>query len=100
MSQLYSLKRIFLFFHMRLWELPNPRKIKATKWSAGAGDHGHTQFSFPLSLSLEITSFEVAEIIGSKGQYTLSCIHLLLIEFWSHNRSYGPLRDLQIILIL
>ena len=33
-----------------------------------------------LSLSLEITSFEVAKIIGSKSQYTLSCIHLHDIE--------------------
>ena len=58
---------------------------------------GHAQFSLPLFL--EITSFEVAEIIresvGSKGQYTLSCIHLLLIEFWSRIRSYGPLQDPQ-----
>ena len=41
------------------------------------------------------TSFEVAEITGSKGQYTLLCIHMLLIEFWSPIRSYGPLQDLQ-----
>ena len=40
---------------------------------------GHAQFLFPLSL--EITSFEVAEIIGSKGQYTLSCMNLHEIEF-------------------
>ena len=67
-------------------------KIKAAKWSAGAGDHGHAQFSFPLSLSLDyFLKFEVAEIIESIGQYTLSRIHLLLIEFWPHIRSYGPL---------
>ena len=51
---------------------------------------GNAQFSFPLSLSRNYTSFEVAEIIGSKGLYTLSCIHLLLIEFWSHSGPADP----------
>ena len=39
---------------------------------------GRAQFSFPLSF--EITSFEVAEITGSKGQYTLSCMNLHDLE--------------------
>ena len=53
-------------------------KIKTAKWNVGAGDHGACTVFVS---SLEITSFEGTDIMGSRGQYTLSCMNLHDIEF-------------------